>query len=167
VTGKNKIGKRAEAEKRRRGFGFGTLNLTSGAFRSKIQNPKPKIQRGFSILELMIAMFIIIILLSVALPAYQRTVQHARETVLKENLWQMRRAIDQYGADKGKLPQSIEDLVTDKYLHEVPVDPITEKQEWDPKMGEDTNSPDGGQGLIDVKSLAEGTDSDGKQYTEY
>src|SRR5215213_3568434 len=167
VTGKNKIGKRAEAEKRRRGFGFGTLNLTSGAFRSKIQNPKPKIQRGFSILELMIAMFIIIILLSVALPAYQRTVQHARETVLKENLWQMRRAIDQYGADKGKLPQSLKDLVDAKYLQEVPLDPILEKREWSEIAGEDNNSSDGGQGIVNVKSLAEGTDSEEVQYADY
>ena len=132
--------------------------------KSKIQNPKSRIESGFSILELMIAMFILVILLSVALPAYQRTVQHAKETVLKENLWQMRRAIDQYGADKGKFPQSLEDLVTDKYLHEKPVDPITEKREWNEIMGEDNNSPDGGQGLVNVKSLAEGTDSDGNTY---
>jgi general secretion pathway protein G len=115
----------------------------------------------------MIAMFILIILLSVALPAYQRTVQHARETVLKENLWQMRRAIDQYASDKGKLPQSIKDLVDEKYLHEVPVDPITEKAEWDEVSGEDNLSPDGGQGLTNVKSLSEGEDSEGKQYTDY
>ena len=124
-------------------------------------------QKGFSLLELMISMFIIIILLSVALPAYQRTVQHAKETVLKENLWQMRRAIDQYTADKGKLPASIDDLVTDKYLHEKPVDPITEKTEWQEVQGEDKNSADGNQGLVNVKSIAEGTDSDEKPYTEY
>src|SRR5215213_3547344 len=103
---------------------MGRMHLKSGT-----RNTKSRIEAGFSILELMIAMFILIILLSVALPAYQRTVQHAKETVLKENLWQMRRAIDQYGADKGKLPQSLDDLVTDKYLHEKPVDPITEKRE--------------------------------------
>jgi general secretion pathway protein G len=124
-------------------------------------------QKGFSLLELMISMFILIILLSVAIPAYQRTVQHARETVLKENLWQMKRAIDQYSTDKGKLPQSIDDLVKEKYLHEAPVDPITEKAEWNEVMGEDKLSSDGGQGLIDVKSLAEGTDSDDKPYAEY
>jgi general secretion pathway protein G len=136
--------------------------------KSEIRNPKSKFRMaGFSLLELMIAMFILVILLSVALPAYQRTVQHARETVLKENLWQMRRAIDQYGADKGKLPQSLEDLVTEKYLHEVPLDPISEKREWNPKMGEDTNSSDSGQGLIDVKSLSEGTDSEGVEYANY
>ena len=135
----------------------------------KKQRPKTKeqSQSGFSLLELMIAMFILIILLSVALPAYQRTIQHARETVLKENLWQMRRAIDQYTADKGKLPESLQKMVDDKYLHEKPVDPITEKNEWNEVMGEDTNAPDGGQGLKDVKSLAEGTDSEDKQFADY
>jgi len=135
--------------------------------RSAVGNSKSKVEAGFSLLELMIAMFIMVILLSVALPAYQRTIQHAKETVLKENLWQIRRSIDQYTADKGKLPQSMNDLVTEKYLHEKPIDPIKETDEWDEKFGEDTNSSDGGQGLKDVKSLAEGTDSDGKQYTDY
>ncbi|HXH69286.1 MAG TPA: type II secretion system protein [Pyrinomonadaceae bacterium] len=134
---------------------------------SKIQNPKSKNERGFSLLELMIAMFIIIILLSVALPTYQRTVQQARETVLKENLFQLRRAIDQYAADKGKPPQSLDDLITGEYLREKPVDPISEKAEWSEIMGEDTSSPDAEQGLKDVKSLAEGEDSEGKKYEDY
>ena len=80
--------------------------------------------RGFTLLELMIAMFIVIILLSVALPTYQRSVQYAKETVLKENLWQMRKAIDQYASDKGKYPPSIDSLVEGKYLREMPIDPI-------------------------------------------
>jgi general secretion pathway protein G len=124
-------------------------------------------QKGFSLLELMIAMFILIILLSVALPTYQRSVQNARETVLKENLWQMRRAIDQYATDKGRLPQSIDDLVQSKYLREKPVDPITEKDEWEEVQGEDTTSPESEQGLTNVKSIAEGQDSEGKLYTDY
>jgi general secretion pathway protein G len=152
VTGRFKMGRSGERKKK---------------LKSKVQNPKSKIEAGFSLLELMIAMFIMIILLSIALPAYQRTVEHARETVLKENLWQIRRAIDQYAADKGKLPQSIEDLVTSKYLHEKPIDPITEKSEWNEVQGEDKLSPDGAQGLTDVKSLAEGTDSDEKQFKDY
>lgn len=123
-------------------------------------------QKGFSLLELMIAMFILIILMSVAVPVYRITVQNARETVLKENLWQMRRAIDQYGADKGKLPQSVDDLKNEGYLREVPIDPISETTEWDPVMGEDINN-DGEQGLTDVKSRAEGEDRDGKKYSEY
>jgi len=124
-------------------------------------------QKGFSLLELMIAMFIMIILLSVAIPTYQRSVQQARETVLKENLWQMRRAIDQFSADKGKLPKSIDELVEAKYLREKPMDPILEKTEWDEVQGEDTNSPDGESGLKDVKSLAEGEDSEGQAYAKY
>lgn len=130
------------------------------------KNIKPG-QAGFSLLELMIAMFILIILLSVALPTYQRSVQTARETVLKENLWQMRKAIDQYAADKGKLPQSLDDLITSRYLREKPVDPIADKTEWREIMGENTGSPDGEQGLKDVKSTAEGEDGEGKRYDDY
>lgn len=124
-------------------------------------------QKGFSLLELMIAMFILIILLSVALPTYQRSVQHAKETVLKENLWQMRRAIDQYASDKGKLPQSLDSLIEGKYLREMPVDPVLDKAEWESVMGEDPLSSNGEQGLINVKSLAEGTDAEGKAFSEY
>jgi prepilin-type N-terminal cleavage/methylation domain-containing protein len=148
---------------------------SDGGHRNSVQSeaktPKSKKQSGFTLLELMISMFIIIILLSVALPAYQRTVQHARETVLAENLFQMRRAIDQYAADKGKYPQSVDDLVKEEYLREKPVDPITEKSEWSEITGEaDSSSSDDSaeqQGLKDVKSLAEGEDSDGKKYQDY
>ena len=152
-------------------------NLRVQSLKSKVQSlseeqraktkDQSKRERGFTLLELMIAMFIMIILLSVALPSYQRTVQHARETVLQENLWQMRRAIDQYAADKGKFPISLSDLVTEKYLREMPVDPITEKAEWQEIQEEDTLSTDGGQVLKDVKSLAEGDDSEGKKYEDY
>jgi general secretion pathway protein G len=115
----------------------------------------------------MIAMFIMIILLSIAVPTYEKSVRQARETVLKENLWQIRRAIDQYTADKGKLPSSMDDLVTGKYLREMPIDPMTDKAEWQEVQGEDSNSPDSTQGLKDVKSTAEGQDSDGKAFSEY
>ena len=115
----------------------------------------------------MIAMFIMIILLSVAVPTYQRSVQHAKETVLKENLWQIRRAIDQYSADKGKLPKSVDDLVESKYLHEKPIDPIADKAEWKEISGDDPSSPDAQQGLKDVQSLAEGQDSNGEEFSKY
>ncbi len=122
---------------------------------------------GFSLLELMIAMFIMIILLSVAVPTYQRSVRQARETVLKENLWQMRKAIDQYAADKGKLPRSLDDLVTANYLREKPVDPVLERAEWQEIQGDDPMSSDGEQGLKDIRSLAEGEDSSGTAYSSY
>ncbi len=86
---------------------------------------------------------------------------------LHENLWQMRRAIDQFTADKGKLPKSIDDLVTEKYLHEKPVDPILEKDEWNEIQGDDTNSQDQEQGLTNVQSLAEGEDSTGEPFSKY
>ena len=122
---------------------------------------------GFSLLELMIAMFIMIILLSLAVPTYQRSVRHAREIVLKENLFQIRKAIDQYRADKGKLPQSVDDLSSEKYLREKPIDPILERAEWNEIQGEDSGSAEGEQGLVDVKSMAEGQDLEGVAYAEY
>jgi general secretion pathway protein G len=122
---------------------------------------------GFSLLELMIAMFILIILLSVAIPTYQRSVQQARETVLKENLWQMRRAIDQFSTDKGRLPQSVAELVENKYLRETPTDPILDRQEWEEVYGDDPMMPEAGQGMTDVRSRAEGRDSEGNEYSGY
>ena len=153
MTGKYEMGRRGEEEKGRK----------------EIRNPQSatRNQNGFSLLELMIGMFIIIILLSVALPTYQRSVQYAKENVLKQNLWQMRRQIDQYAADKGKLPESIDKLVETKYLHEKPIDPISEKAEWQEIIGDDPNSTDNGQGLTDVKSTNEGEDSDGKKFADY
>ena len=119
-------------------------------------------QLGYSLLELMIAMFIIIILISVDEQSYQKTMQNARETVLKENLWQMRRAIDQYSADKGKPPQTVDDLVTAKYLRERPIDPMTEKDEWREVMETDSTSETAEAGMTDVKSTSDGVDSEGK-----
>lgn len=144
-----------------------TGNLKVESRESRVANRKSPMERGFTLLELMITMFIIIILLSVALPTYQKSVQQARETVLKENLFQIRRAIDQYTADKGKLPQSLDDLVKSEYLREKPIDPVTEKAEWTEITGEDTNSNEAEQGLKDVKSTAEGEDDEGKRYEEY
>lgn len=131
------------------------------------QNGRHSSQRGFSLLELMISMFIIIILLSIAIPTYQRSVQHAEETVLKENLWQMRRAIDQYSTDKGKLPKSIDDLVESKYLKERPIDPTTQNTEWKEITGPDPNLTEGEEGLVDVRSANEGVDSEGVRYSDY
>jgi general secretion pathway protein G len=136
--------------------------------KSQIVKRKSHFETGFSLLELMIAMFILIILLTVAIPTYQRTVLQAKETVLEQNLWQMRRSIDQYGSDKGKLPQSLNDLVDGGYLREMPVDPMNEERaEWTEIQGEDKYSGDGSQGLLDVKSFAQGVDGNGKNYSDY
>src|SRR3989454_6317817 len=89
---------------------------------SAIHNSQSK---GFTLLELMIVISIIIILAAVALPQYQKTVMHARETVLKDDLFRMRALIDQYAADKGKLPQSLDDLVTARYIPEGPTETMS------------------------------------------
>ncbi len=124
-------------------------------------------QKGFTLLELMIVISIIIILAIIVLPQYQRTVIVARESVLKDDLFQMRKMIDQYAADKGKLPQSLDDLVSAGYLRELPVDPITEKREWNTTTGEDPNSSEGGQGVTDVHSTATDTSTEGTPYSEW
>jgi len=123
--------------------------------------------RGFTLLELMIVITIIIILAAIALPQYQKSVKQAREAVLREDLTQMRKLIDQYAADKGKLPQSLDELVSAGYMREVPMDPFTENKEWSLTTGEDPNSTSGEQGLTDVHSASPETGSDGKAYSEY
>jgi general secretion pathway protein G len=124
-------------------------------------------QSGFTLLELMIVISIIIILAIIVLPQYQKTVLQARESVLRDDLAQMRKLLDQYAADKGKLPQSLEDLSTSGYLREVPVDPITGQKDWNVVMGEDANSAEGGQGVVDVRSSSGDLSSEGTPYSEW
>jgi general secretion pathway protein G len=115
----------------------------------------------------MIVISIIIILASIVLAQYQKTILHARETVLREDLRQMRVSIDQYGADKGKLPQSLDDLVSAGYLREIPEDPITRKKDWNVVTGDDPNSTQGATGVTDVHSSSSDTSSGGKPYSEW
>ena len=130
-------------------------------------NPESKTQDGFTLFELVIVMTIIVILAAVSFTAYQQVHLKARETILKEDLRTMRKMIDQYAADKEKLPQSLEDLVTEQYMRDVPIDPITGQKDWVIDMGEDTVSRDGGTGMVDVHSAASGESSDGTPYQDF
>src|SRR6266481_3839378 len=110
-------------------------------------------ETGFTMIELMIVITIILILIGMAAQNYGKTVQHARETTLHHNLWVMRQAIDNYTLDKQAAPQSLEDLVQAGYLRKVPVDPITGAADWVPQFDSVVLSPDQTTtGMVDVHS---------------
>jgi general secretion pathway protein G len=125
------------------------------------------VDAGFTLLELVMVMTIIVILAAITTVAYQNLHQKAKETVLADDLKSMRRSLDQYIADKEELPQSLDDLVNAGYIDKVPVDPITGDADWDVEIGDDTFSINGGQGIVNVHSRAPGAGSDGKAYAEY
>lgn len=124
---------------------------------------------GFTLLELMIVITIIVILAAIALPRFEAVVRHAREATLRDDLHQMRKAIDQFAADKGKLPQSLDDLTNSRYLREIPDDPITGAKDWNVITGDDAASVDGGSGVVDVHSSSPDTSPDEpeKPYSEW
>jgi general secretion pathway protein G len=124
-------------------------------------------QRGFTLLELMIVISILVILALIAMAQYNQTVLAAREATLREDLFTMRKMIDQYGADKGKLPQSLSDLQSAGYIHELPIDPMTDQADWQVEFGEDPGSTGGEQGVTNVHSSSSGTASDGSRYNEW
>ena len=122
---------------------------------------------GFTLLELMIVITVIIILAAIVLPQYQKTILATREAVLREDLFKMRILLDQYAADKQKLPQSLDDLVAGGYLRELPKDPITGQADWTIVTGEDSTSSGGEQGVTDVHSASTDTSSEGTPYSEW
>ena len=119
----------------------------------------------------MIVISIVIILAVIVMPAYQRTVVVARESVLKDDLFQMRKMLDQYAADKGELPQSLEEIVTAGYLREIPVDPMTGKNEWvvcSLYESQDSGKCGGRENVFDVRSTSDERALNGKdKYSDW
>jgi general secretion pathway protein G len=130
-------------------------------------SPRLLLTAGFTLLELMIVISIIIILAAITLPQFQKTILHTREAVLRQDLTDMRKLIDQFAADKGKLPQSLDDLVSEGYMREVPVDPFTGQKDWAITTGEDPNSSEGEQGMTDIHSSSGDVSSEGTPYSEW
>src|SRR3954464_10385689 len=126
-------------------------------------------ERGFTMIELMVVMFLISILAAMGLAQYRNSVMYSRESVLKEDLFRMRDAIDQYYADKGQYPSTLEALVSDGYLRTSPEDPFTKSNSsWQTVPAEpDANNPTAEAGVYDVKSGSDASAIDGTKYSEW
>ena len=125
--------------------------------------------RGFTLLELMVVMSLIVILASLALVQYRHSVTLAREAVLKEDLYRMNDAIDQYYADKNKYPEALDDLVSAGYLRQIPVDPFTRSAAtWQTVPAEpDPSNPASVLGIYAVKSGSDNISLDGSKYADW
>ncbi len=124
---------------------------------------------GFTLVELMIVMAIIAILISIAIPVYNRAITRARESVLKNNLFTMRTVIDEYTYDKGKAPQNIQDLVSEGYLRQIPVDPMTGSSDsWKVIMEDALTAVNQTEpGIFDIRSGSDKTSLEGTPYAEW
>lgn len=120
--------------------------------------------RGFTLIELLVVLGIVALLLTLAVPRFFPSIDGAKETILADNLRNTRAVVDQYRSDTGRYPESLEQLVEDKYLREIPLDPITESREtWVLEM-----PPEGEQGGFgNVRSGAPGNDRRGRPYVEW
>jgi general secretion pathway protein G len=141
------------------------LRTRSGKF-SMTMPAQNRRRFGFTLIELMIVMAIIAVLMSVAIPIYSRSIQRAKESVLKNNLFTLRTVIDEYTYDKQKAPQNLDDLVSNGYLRQVPIDPMTGAADWKVIMEDATNTVNQTEpGIFDVRSASDKTSLEGTPYS--
>jgi general secretion pathway protein G len=133
------------------------------------RSPSHEVDRGFTLIELLIVLSLIVILASMGLTQYSNSVTHSKEAVLKEDLFRLRDAIDQYYADKSQYPSTLDALVSEHYLRALPEDPFTKSTStWQTVPAEpDPNNPTAEAGVYDIKSGAEGTALDGTKYADW
>jgi general secretion pathway protein G len=125
--------------------------------------------RGFTLLELMVVLSIILILLSIAIPTYSRSIIAGRERALRSDLALLRESIWKYTIDKQKGPQSLDDLKTAGYITQIPVDPMTKEPNWEVVQEENLliTVDEQDSGIIDVHSASNNTASDGTAYSSW
>ncbi|MCU1236528.1 MAG: ral secretion pathway protein [Candidatus Solibacter sp.] len=124
--------------------------------------------RGFTFVELMVVVTIMVILISMAIPIYNRAIIRAKESVLKNNLFTLRTVIDNYTYDKQKAPQQLQDLVTDGYLQKLPFDPMTGNNQWRTTMEDASQSVSQSEpGIFDVNSMSDKMALDGTAYRDW
>jgi len=125
--------------------------------------------RGFTFVELMVVITIMVILITMAIPVYNRSIIRAKESVLKNNLFTLRTVIDNYSYDKGKAPQNLQDLVTEGYLQKLPVDPMLgNNQSWRTVMEDASQSVSQSEpGIFDVHSGSDKQSLDGTPYADW
>ena len=125
-------------------------------------------KRGFTLLELMIVVAIIGILATLAQPMFKTAVLKSREAALKEDLFNIRNVLDQYFADQGKYPDSLQDLVTKGYMRGIPVDPFTGSNDsWKLDFYVSESSEENSGGIYDVHSASTQVGLNGKPYSEW
>lgn len=135
----------------------------------ELPTPIGKRRGGFTLIELLIVMSIVTILISLAIPIYQRSILRAKEAVLHNNLFTIRQVIDEYTYDKQKAPQTLDDLVQEGYLRQIPNDPMTgSNTTWRIVMEDALQSVDQTEpGIFDVHSGSDKTSLDGSPYADW
>ena len=127
-----------------------------------------KNSRGFTLIEMMIVISLILILISIALPVYNRSILRAKESVLKQDLFTMRQVISQYTLDKQKAPQTLDDIVQAGYLKMIPKDPFTNEANWTPEQEDSVMAVNQEEpGIVDVHSASNETATDGTAYSSW